>query len=126
MPRTKTPPFSMDKPIVSFLDVVQKRILKGQRLRTIVLQHYDSLLSLAVNIKSQIATEQQQGMASVIEVIGAIITRALFATHGAFVVMMVVSLYPGNEYWYLLIGLCLLGVEMCFTLFIRRGREYKQ
>lgn len=115
----------MEKPLGRFISVVHSRILKGQRFRTMVYKNYDYLLSLASVIKTQVATEREKNMASVIEVIGAIITRILFIAHGGVVLTMVVNLIPGTEYWYLLIGLCLLGVEMIFTLFVRKGHEYK-
>lgn len=115
----------MDKPLGRFVAVVNNRILKGHRFTTIVHQHYGYVLSLANIIKTQVATEREKNMASVIEVVGALITRILFFTHGGLVLSMMVNLNPGLQYWYLILGLGLLVLEMLFTLFVRKGHEYK-
>ncbi|XP_048581434.1 transmembrane protein 26 [Nematostella vectensis] len=55
----------------------------------------------------------------------AILTRLMFIIHGVMCVWLLSCNYNNSNYWWLIIGILCLLVEMCYTLAARKGREYK-
>ncbi|KAK3729820.1 hypothetical protein QZH41_016094 [Actinostola sp. cb2023] len=55
----------------------------------------------------------------------AVLTRIMFFIHGFVAVWLVVHCKNEKQYWWLMVGISLLVVEMCYTLVARKGHEYK-
>jgi hypothetical protein len=79
-----------------------------------------------VKVRACARPPPESEMPSVIQFIGAIITRFLFGIHAVFILWIVLQLYSGvDAYWSLCVGLCLLAVETFYTLIVRKGQEYR-
>lgn len=82
--------------------------------------------SIWTKVREQFPSYSVSEMPSILEFIGAIITRVLFGVHAVFVIWIVLQLFSGNqEYWAVCTGLCFLAIETLFTLVVRKGQEYR-
>ncbi|KAK2898490.1 hypothetical protein QQF64_032286 [Cirrhinus molitorella] len=64
-------------------------------------------------------------MCRVLNILLALLSRFLFAVHGALTVWRVVEVTGEPSYWLLLTGVALLGVEMAITIKYTRNAEWK-
>ncbi|TSO77705.1 Transmembrane protein 26 [Bagarius yarrelli] len=64
-------------------------------------------------------------MCRVLDILLALLSRFLFAVHGAVTVWRVVVVKGEPCYWLLLMGVALLGVEMAITMKCTRNAEWK-
>lgn len=55
----------------------------------------------------------------------AVLTRVMFFIHGFLSVLLLANCKETVSYWWLVIGILCLLVEMCYTLIVRKGHEYK-
>lgn len=66
-----------------------------------------------------------RAMCHLMNILLALLSRFLFAVHGAVTVWRVVAVKGEPLYWLLLTGVVLLGVEMAVTLKCSRNAEWK-
>lgn len=101
-----------------------------EEARTMLGRQLDFVLlfgdSIWTKVREQFPLSSGSEMPSILEIIGAIITRVLFGVHAVFVIWIVIQLFSGyQEYWAVCTGLCCLAIETLFTLIIRKGQEYR-
>lgn len=76
-------------------------------------------------IKTRILCEPEKKMSSSSDIVKALLTRIIFACHIIVTVWWVVQVTRHEKFWYLVFFDGLLCLETLFSLWFRRGQEFK-